>query len=92
MMERTQLCGAGSALPRPCTHPAVAKWDDRVAMCEGHKALYELVPRTNELDASLTYLKRWIRTAERCPDADPLLKRLSIIRDEFAAERAELEA
>ena len=49
------------------------------------------IPRTNELDASLMYLKRWVRTAERCPDAEPHLKRLSAVREEFAAERAELE-
>jgi hypothetical protein len=63
-----------------------------VLVCEGHKALFELSPRTNELEASLAYLKRWIRTAERCQDAEPLLERLGTIRDEFAAELAGLEA
>jgi hypothetical protein len=60
--------------------------------CEGHKVLYALTPRTNELEVSIAYLGRWIRTAERCPDAEPLFERLVAMRDEFAAELAGLKA
>ena len=91
-MEQEQTCGVGSALPQPCPHPAVAMLYGQTPTCEGHKALYALASRTDELRVSLTYLKRWIRTAERCPDAESLKERLAIIRDEFAAELAGLDA
>jgi len=92
MTEQKQTCGVGGTLTQPCPHPAVAMMFGGTPACEGHKVLYELTPRTNELEVSIAYLGRWIRTAERCPDAEPLFERLVTIRNEFAAELAGLEA
>ncbi len=91
MTEQT-TCGVGSKTDHPCTNPAAERmFGGGPWVCEGHKRAFELGEEEDDLRASLGYLERWIRTAER-HNVEPLRTALRNMRDGFSAELAALEA
>ncbi len=91
MTEQPTTCGVGSGNDLPCTNPATERMFGDSWFCEGHRLAFELGGDEDELRASLGYLKRWIRTADRY-GVVPLQEALRTTRDRFAAELAGLEA
>ena len=82
----------GDKTDHPCQNPAAATMPyGGPPVCEGHKLAFELGQDEDELRASLGYLERWIRAADR-HNVEPLMSALRTLRDGFRAELAEIEA
>ncbi len=91
--QQPTTCGVGSKTAHPCPNPAAERmWGDSGPwVCEGHKLAFELGDEEGDLEESLGYLKRWIRTADRY-NVEPLRTGLRTLRDGYSAELAALEA